>query len=158
MDEPGAMNVRDDGLMGVDHLETGIKLMFNLAGNTLVNQHADINNSIRILKDESKYEFIVCSDIFMTPSVRYADLVLPAPSLLEDNNIAPPWLCGHYLLYNNKVIEPLFDSRKEYGWLYQVACRLGLEKEWSQGRNCSENWLEYLYQELREKDHPFRKD
>ena len=94
----------------------------------------------------------------MTPSVRYADLVLPAPSLLEDNNIAPPWLCGHYLLYNNKVIEPLFDSRKEYGWLYQIACRLGLEKEWSQGRNCSENWLEYLYQELREKDHPFRKD
>ena len=77
---------------------------------------------------------------------------------VEDNNIAPPWLCGHYLLYNNKVIEPLFDSRKEYGWLYQIACRLGLEKEWSQGRNCSENWLEYLYQELREKDHPFRKD
>lgn len=152
MDDAGSMNVRDDGLKGVDHLDTGIKLMFNLAGNALINQHADINNSIRILQDTGKCEFIVCSDIFMTPSVRFADLVLPAPSLFEDNNIAAPWLCGHYLLYNNKAIEPLFGCRREYDWLYDVAEHLGLAEAWSQGRKQAEDWLEYLYDELRKKD------
>ena len=52
-------------------------MILNLAGNILINQHSDINRTKKILEDETKCEFIVCSDLFMTPSVKYADILLP---------------------------------------------------------------------------------
>jgi len=78
-----AMTKHADGLEGIERLESNIKLLFNLGGNVLINQHSDINNTIRILKDTSKCEFIICSDVFMTPSAKFADLLLPATSFLE---------------------------------------------------------------------------
>ena len=148
--EQGSSMTRErDGVQGMERLESDVKLMFNLAGNALINQHADINNSIRILQDTGKCEFLICSDVFMTPSARFADLLLPAPSFLEDDNIAAPWRMGHYLLSNNKVVEPLFGCRTEYDWLGDVARKLGLWEEWSQGHATQREWLEDLYNGLR---------
>ena len=149
IEEGESMTRREDGVQGMERLESSVKLMFNLGSNTLINQHADINNSIRILKDTSKLEFLVCSDVFMTPSARFADLLLPAPSFLEDDDIAAPWRLGHYLLRNNKAVEPLFGCRTEYDWLSDVAKRLGLWEAWSEGRETQGEWLEHLYNELR---------
>lgn len=151
IEEGANMTRRDDGVQGMERLESNVKLMFNLGSNTLINQHADINNSIRILKDTSKLEFLVCTDVFMTPSARFADLLLPAPSFLEDDDIAAPWRLGHYLLRNNKVVEPIFGCRTEYDWLSDVAERLGLWEAWSEGRKSQGEWLEHLYNELRAK-------
>ena len=44
----------------------------------LINQHANINRTAKILQDERLVEFIVVQDNFLTPSARFADLVLPA--------------------------------------------------------------------------------
>lgn len=71
------MDFAHDGLKYVDHLRSNIKIIYNIAGNTLINQHADINRTIRILKDESLCELIVTSDLFMTASARWSDLILP---------------------------------------------------------------------------------
>ncbi len=147
------MTARKDGVQGMERLESDVKMMFNLGSNTLINQHADINNSIRILQDKGLLEFLVCTDVFMTPSAKFADLLLPAPSFLEDNNMAAPWRMGHYLLSNNKVIEPLFECRTEYCWISDVAKRLGLWEAWSEGRETQEEWLEHLYEDLHAK-HP----
>lgn len=152
IEEGENMTRLNDGVQGMDKLDSNIKMMFNLAGNALVNQHSDINNSIRILKDTDKCEFLVCSDVFMTPSAKFADLLLPAPSFLEDDNIAPPWRLGHYLLHNNKVVEPLFGCRTEYDWLGDVAKRLGLWESWSEGRSTQQEWLEHLYNQLRQQN------
>ena len=76
--------------------------------------HSDINHSIEVLQDESKCEFIICSDVSMTPSAKFADVLLPAPSFLEEDNIADPWRAGHYLLHNRQIIRPLFGCRNEY--------------------------------------------
>lgn len=143
------MTAKKDGVKGMEQLDSNIKMLFNLAGNVLINQHSDINNSIRILKDTSKCEFIVCSDVFMTPSAKFADLLLPAPSFLEDDNIAAPWDSGHYLVSNNKTIDPLFGCRTEYDWLSDTAKRLCLWEAWSEGRTAQGEWLEHLYNELR---------
>ncbi|MDK2808771.1 MAG: hypothetical protein PWP24_1508, partial [Clostridiales bacterium] len=43
-----------DGIKGVDRLPSNIKMILNLAGNTLINQHSDIKDSIRILSDTSQ--------------------------------------------------------------------------------------------------------
>ncbi|MCP5097188.1 MAG: molybdopterin-dependent oxidoreductase, partial [Chloroflexi bacterium] len=52
----------DDGLRGVDKLDTNIKLIYAVATNVLINQHADINRNAKILRDESLVEFIVVQD------------------------------------------------------------------------------------------------
>lgn len=149
IEEGSKMTRIRDGVQGMDQLQSDIKMMFNLAGNALINQHADINHSIQVLSDTSKCEFLVCSDVFMTPSAKFADLLLPAPSFLEDDNMAAPWRLGHYLLRNNKAVEPLFGCRTEYDWLSDVAKRLGLWEVWSEGRKTQCEWLEHLYNELR---------
>ena len=72
-------------------LDSNIKMIFNLASNTLINQHGDINRTAKLLKDTSKCEFIVCSDLFMTASAKFADLLLPGISMFEEENITKPW-------------------------------------------------------------------
>lgn len=146
-----SMTCWEDHIQGMERLESDIKMIFNLAGNCLINQHSDINNSIRILEDESKCECIVCSDVFMTPSARFADILLPAPSFLEDEDIVGANISGHYLLCCNPVIEPLFSSRGELSWLGDVAKKLGLWQAWSGGHDTAGDWLRCLYEELREK-------
>lgn len=145
------MTAKEDNVQGMDKLDSDVKMLFSLASNLLANQHADINNSVRILKDTSKCELIVCSDVFMTPSVKFADILLPAPSFLEDNNITMPWRSGHYLLCNNRVIEPIFGCKTEYDWVAGVAERLGLYEVWAGGKTSQEAWLEALYNETRKK-------
>jgi hypothetical protein len=115
---------KKDGLRGVDRLRCGIKLLFCIASNTPVNQHSNINDTVRILQDESKCEFILCSDLFMTASARFADVLLPAPSMFENDNFVWPWAYGNYVLCNNKVVEPLFESRFEWDWVKAVAKKL----------------------------------
>ena len=66
-----------DGLRGVKTLGHDIKMIVNSGGNTLINQHSDSNRTDEILRDTSKCEFIVVCDNMMTPSARYADILLP---------------------------------------------------------------------------------
>lgn len=146
------MTPREDRIKGMERLDSNIKMILNLAGNTLINQHSDVNAAIRILEDDTKCEFIVCSDIFMTPSARYADILLPATSVFEGNNITPPWRGSNYLLRNNKVVEPLFESRFEWEWLKEVAEKLGLYEAFVDGRPDLEQWLEDNYNILRKKE------
>ena len=129
-------------------LSSDIKMILNLAGNCLINQHSDINRTSQILKDTSKCEFIVCSDIFMTASAKYADILLPGVSMFECSNITMPWQYGDFLGFGNQVTEPLYECRFEYDWLCEVAEKIGLGQEFSLGRT-GEQWLEAIYEELR---------
>lgn len=147
-----SMTPKGDGVRGMERLDSNIKMIVNLAGNTLVNQHSDINHTIELLKDEKKCEFILCSDIFMTPSARFADLLLPATSVLEGNNIISPWRGSQYLLRNNQVARPLFESRFEWEWLKEVAKQLGLYEAFTDGKPDLEQWLEENYQILKKQE------
>ena len=143
------MDFRNDGVKGVDHLPCNLKMLFSLAGNTLINQHSDIRDTERILKDTSKCEFIVVSDIFMTPSARYADVLLPATSVFETSNLNSPWRGSNFLLCNNQVIDPIFDCRFEWEWLKEVAKHLGLYEEFTEGEPDLSVWMRRLYEENR---------
>ena len=149
VDEGTKMEPEKDGLRGVDKLGCGIKMIFCIASNTLVNQHSNINETVRILQDTDKCEFIVCSDLFMTASARFADLLLPAPSVFENDNFIYPWAYGNYILCNNKVIDPIFGCRFEWDWLKAVAEKLGYLEEFIDGRPEARQWAEHLYDELR---------
>ncbi|MBQ7174915.1 MAG: molybdopterin-dependent oxidoreductase [Lachnospiraceae bacterium] len=148
----GSSMTAADGVRGMDRLASDARMVFCIAGNVLINQHSDIPATQALLQDETKAEFIVCSDVFMTPSARFADLLLPAPSFLEEDNITGPWRSGHYLLSNHRTIDPLFDSRSEYEWIGELARRLGLWEEWSEGHVSMEDWLREIYGKFRGKN------
>jgi len=144
-----AMTSTHDGVQGVDRLETPIKLIVNLAGNTLINQHADINETARILRDDSACELIVTSDLFMTPSALFSDIVLPGASIFESDNIGTPWRPGDYLIASTKCVEPVFESRFEYDWLAEVARELGVHDEFTDGGKTLPERLRDSYEKAR---------
>ena len=133
------------------HLPGSIKMILNLGGNALINQHGNINETARILQDESKVEFIVVSDLFMTASAKFADILLPGTSLFEGDNLVTPWMAGDFIGFINPVCKPVGESRFEYDWLCEVAKKLGLYEAFSLGRTTDE-WLRAIYEELRRQE------
>ncbi|MDX7526691.1 molybdopterin-dependent oxidoreductase, partial [Enterobacter hormaechei] len=69
------MNATRDGVRGKDKLDVPIKFIWNYAGNTITNQHSDINKTHEILQDDTKCEMIVVIENFMTSSAKYADIL-----------------------------------------------------------------------------------
>jgi anaerobic dimethyl sulfoxide reductase subunit A len=139
-----------DGLTGAKKLHSGIKLLCNLAGDLLMNQHGDLNRTAAILQDETLCEYIVCSDLFLTPSAKFADLVLPGTSMFEQDNLTTPWTQGDFLGFSPKIIEPVGQSRFEYDWLRDLARRLGLEDRFTEGHETATDWLRDLYDRQRQ--------
>jgi anaerobic dimethyl sulfoxide reductase subunit A len=146
----GTHMTAEDGVVD-GPLRSNIKFIFNLASNTLLNQHADINRTAKILSDESLCEFLVVSDHFLTPSARYADLVLPGDHSFERNDIGLPWSGEKYLIFGSKVMDPPPGCKNEYWWLSGVAERLGIAAEFTQGKTYDQ-WIQYILDEARFKE------
>jgi anaerobic dimethyl sulfoxide reductase subunit A len=132
-----------DGLRGADRLASNVKLILALQGNVLVNQHGDINRTKRLLADTSRVEFILVADQFLTPSARFADVVLPAVTWFERDDVMGGANGSEYAVFLNKAIEPLGDARGDYAMVAGIADRLGLGAEFSEGRD-EEGWLRHL--------------
>ncbi len=148
----GPQMKEQDGLKG--KLSCGLKMILNLAGNTLINQHSDINRTKAILEDESLCEFIVCSDLFLTPSAKYADILLPGTSMFEGENITTPWNQGNFIGFSNQIVAPVGESRFEFDWLLEVAARLGLGDAFSCGHKDYRDWLREIYDNARTSQMP----
>lgn len=148
---------KDDGVLGLEKGETlssNIKLIFNLAGNALLNQHGDINKTVEILEDESLVEFIVVSDVFMTPSAKFADILLPSNTFFERYDIGLPWGFGDYAILSQKVSESLYESKSDYEWLTMLAKKMGVEEELTEGKT-EEDWARWVVEETRKEDPSF---
>lgn len=139
-----------DGVLG-GPLRSNIKFIFNLASNTLLNQHADIHRTEKILSDESLCEYIVASDHFLTASAKFADIVLPGDHSFERNDIALPWTGEKYFIFGNKVLDPPGECKNEYWWLSQVAERLGVSSKFTEGKS-SDEWLADILNKSREEN------
>ena len=139
------------GVRGGARLESDVKMIVNLAGNCLINQHSDVNRTAALLRNERKCEFILCSDLFLTASARFADILLPGLSFLECENLTMPWECGDFLGYNNRVVPPIGEGRFEYDWLTEVARNLALEQAFTEGRDTAQ-WLQWMYEQVRTRE------
>ncbi len=101
-----------------------IRMIYSAAGD-LVNQIANTN---KILEGLEKVEFVLVQDHFMTPTARFADVLLPATTSFERNDIHLPWSgTGHYALFMNKAIEPTYECKSDLEICELLAERLGIE-------------------------------
>ena len=146
-----------DKIKGVDRLTQNMKFMWNHGGNCLTNQHSDINATAKILQDESLLEFIVSLDVVMTPSNKFADILLPVASGMEVDNIITGGGNGKvgWAMYSHKVIEPLFEDKDEYWISEQLANRLGVGDAFREGRATREDWMREMVETARKKHADF---
>ena len=89
-----------------ENLDPTVKALFVYNGNPLVTApNAELIR--RGLEREDL--FTVVSEQFMTDTARYADVIFPACTQIEQVDVVPAW--GHlYLGWNEKAIEPLGES------------------------------------------------
>ncbi len=144
-----SMTAETAGIIGRDKLIAPIKFIWNYAGNCLTNQHGGINQMDPLLADESKCETILVIDTTLTPSARYADFLLPSCTNLEEND----WTADGdsniaYVIFDEKCIEPLGESRSIYDICAGIAKTMGKEQAFTEGRT-QYQWLEHLYEESR---------
>jgi anaerobic dimethyl sulfoxide reductase subunit A len=154
--EPTEMTALKDGIRGKDRLEVPIKFMWNYAGNCLVNQHSDSNGISRILEDESLCEMIVVIENHMTPSAKFADILLPDTTNFEKNDIALNGDGGStgYVIFTEQAIEPMFECKSVYDMCVEIAKRLDVEEQFTEGRTV-EDWLNYCIEETRKDNTSF---
>lgn len=85
-------------------------------------------NSKEVHKALNKLEFLVVSELFMTPTAELADIVLPAATILEFDEI------GHYAVRlgfseaRTKVVEPPGECWSDIKIMNELAKKLGLGK------------------------------
>ena len=91
-------------------------------------------NPMAMVTEQAKLEqgleredlFTVVSEHFLTDTARYADIVLPATTQLEQKDIMFSW--GHlYLSYNNPAIEPLGEAVSNTELFRRLAKAMGVE-------------------------------
>jgi len=93
----------------------------------VVNQDPNFNKIVGELLPQ--LELVVVADLFMTTSARYADIVLPTCSHFEFDDLAAPIGNGshNFLQLQQKVIEPLYESRSDLDIYASLAKRMGIE-------------------------------
>ena len=141
------------GLRNADRLSSSIKFIWNYAGNCLTNQHSDINATHEILADESLCEFIVTSEVFMTDSAKYSDIIIPDLTLQEQYSLSEGGYADNMeaVIYGSPVYEPKFERRGIYEVCSAIAEKLGVGDEFTDGGKTREDWLRQILAESREK-------
>ena len=111
----------------LDAIMTGqpypVKALFVMGSNTLLNQ----TDSIRTAEAFKKVDFTVVTDMFMTPTAQLADIVLPASSWLENDEVADTHM-GWCVLIRQKVAE-IGECRDDKQILFDLAHRMGMNDD-----------------------------
>ncbi|MFC1896294.1 molybdopterin-dependent oxidoreductase [Thermodesulfobacteriota bacterium] len=111
-----------------------VKMVWVNCGNTL-NQFANTNKGVKAFK---QLEFVVVSEQFMTPTARFADILLPVRTHFERNSIYSGG--GDTMFFANKAIEPVGESKSDFQICVELAPRLGID---NYSDKTEEQWLEW---------------
>jgi trimethylamine-N-oxide reductase (cytochrome c) len=118
------------------------KLVYWVGGNPFAH-HQDRN---RLVEAWKKLDTFIVHDFQWTATARFADIVLPATSPYERNDIENMGLySNNAVLAMKKVIEPVFESRNDYDIFAGIAEKLGKGKEFTEGKS-EMDWLKSIYE------------
>jgi len=86
-------------------------------------------NASQVYQALSQVDFLVVSDFFLTPTAELADIVLPAATWLEMEDIGDYWKRQSYLYPRKKILQ-IGECRKDHEIFMELGKRLGQEQYW----------------------------
>lgn len=119
-----------------------------VCGSNFLNQGGGLDKSVRAFK---ALEFAVCHEMFLTPTARHCDVVLPAASPLEKEDIGIPW-AGNWLAYKKAACPLKGSARTDYDIFSDLADRMGIGSVFTEGRSPRE-WLDSFLKDSEVPDH-----
>ncbi|MGH7046094.1 MAG: molybdopterin-dependent oxidoreductase [Stellaceae bacterium] len=124
-----------------------IRLVYWAGGNPF-HHHQDLN---RLRRAWQRPQTIIVHEPWWTATARHADIVLPATTSLERNDIG----CSprdRFVIAMQQAISPVGEARNDFDILRALAGRLGVEEAFSEGRD-ETLWLRHLYETFRDRAH-----
>lgn len=99
-----------------------LKAMYCTTGNPVVNMQ-DSKKMWRALKN---LELLVVADFFMQPTAELADIVLPASTWMEKDDMGdfPNLMYTNYIAAGQKAVEPLYECRDDREILLEMQKRI----------------------------------
>ncbi len=124
-----------------------IKLIYWAGGNPM-HHHQDRN---QMIKAWHKPEVIINQDPYWTATSRMADIVLPAATEIERDDIS--YICSESktgIIALKKGIEPVGESKSDYDIFTDLAAKFGKKDEFTEKRD-AKGWAKYFYEKGLEK-------
>jgi molybdopterin guanine dinucleotide-containing S/N-oxide reductase-like protein len=129
--------------------------MFYRYGGSFIGTMTDTNRWVQMYQSP-KLEFVVNQDCWWSTETKFADVILPASTNFERNDISE-WggaggysqhlsiVCNHRVfVYQQKCLEPLWESKSDYQIFTELADRLGYKEAYTEG-NTEEDWCEKMF-------------
>ena len=130
--------------------------MFYRYGGSFIGTMTDTNRWVKMYQSP-KLEFVVNQDCWWCTETRFADIILPACTNFERNDIGE-WAntggythhgsnaCNHrVVVYQHKCIEPLWESKSDYGIFTELAERLGVKEDYTEAAIRKKTGSEKIY-------------
>jgi biotin/methionine sulfoxide reductase len=110
------------------------------AGGNPFHHHQDLN---RLLRAWAKPETIIISESWWTSAARHADIVLPATTTLERNDIGAS-SADRFIFAMHQAIAPVAQARNEFDYMADIAEHLGVRDRFTQQRD-EQAWLRAMW-------------
>ncbi|MCP3869031.1 MAG: molybdopterin-dependent oxidoreductase [Gammaproteobacteria bacterium] len=125
---PGKTYARD----GEEHTYPLVKLIYN-AGNNFMSHQQDTNELLAAMN--KNIDTVICQDPWWCASARFADIVFPASTTLERDDITSGGTYSNDKIYAmRQVIEPVGESLSDYEIFRRLAAKMGVEFQFTEGK------------------------
>ena len=128
---------------GETHTYPDTRLVYWAGGNPF-HHHQDLN---RLSRAWERPETVIVQDPVWTATAARADIVLPACTSIERNDLAGNKRSGH-IIAMQQAIAPLGESRSDFAICRGIAAALGVEAAFTEGRD-EMGWVRHLYEASR---------
>jgi trimethylamine-N-oxide reductase (cytochrome c) len=124
---PGKQYTRD----GAVHTYPNAKLIYN-SGNNFMSHQQDTNELLRAMNKQ--VDTVICQDPWWCASSRFSDIVLPATSALERNDISSGGTYSNDKIYAmRQVIEPFGESLDDFEIFSRLGGLMGVGYQFTEG-------------------------
>jgi len=131
--------------------------MFYRYGSSFIGTMTETNRWVMAYQSP-KLEFVVNQDCWWGGETKFADIILPACTNLERDDIAEFSNAGGYsahggsgcnyriIVREQKCIEPLYESKTDYGIFTLLSERLGVKEDFTDGGKTEMDWVKRYFE------------
>jgi biotin/methionine sulfoxide reductase len=120
-----------------------IRLIYSVGGNPF-HHNSNLN---RFLRGWKQPETIIVHEPWWNPAAKHADIVLPATTTLERNDILATE-ASRFMIAMKKVMDPVAAARNDFDIFSELSDRLNIKTQFTESRD-EMGWLRHMYETAR---------